>query len=131
MVSDSVTPWTVAHQASLSMGFLRLEYWSEFLYLSPEDLPDPGTEPVSPPLAEFGLSTAEPPGKPSCSIGLPNFSFIQNENASLAHQPSLFYDFFPDISVLIFFFDYKTRFSVSKVRNHKCYIPKFSMYLYL
>ena len=28
VVSDSVTPWTAAHQASLSMGFSRQEYWS-------------------------------------------------------------------------------------------------------
>ena len=69
MVSDSVTPRTAAHQASLSMGFPRQEYWSEFLFPSPEDLPDPGTEPVSPALVGFGLFTAGPPGKPPCSIG--------------------------------------------------------------
>ena len=36
------TPWTVAHQAPLSMGFLRQEYWSGLPFLSPGDLPDPG-----------------------------------------------------------------------------------------
>ena len=30
VVSDSATPWTVAHQVSLSMGFSRQEYWSTF-----------------------------------------------------------------------------------------------------
>ena len=40
------TPWTVAHQVPLSMGFSRQEYWSG-LPLPPEDLPDPGIEPVS------------------------------------------------------------------------------------
>ena len=48
-VSDSfVTPWTVAHQAPLSMGFPRQEYWSE-LWSPPGDPPDPGTEPMFPP----------------------------------------------------------------------------------
>ena len=62
MVSDFVTPWTVAHQASLSMGFPRQQYWTEFLFPSPEDLPDPGTELASPSLAEFGLFATESPG---------------------------------------------------------------------
>ena len=38
------TLWTVAHQAPLSMGFLRQEYWSELPFPSPEDLPNPGIE---------------------------------------------------------------------------------------
>ena len=37
-------PWTVAHQAPLSMGFSRQEYWSGLPFPSPEDLPDPGIE---------------------------------------------------------------------------------------
>ena len=40
----------VAHQAPLSMGFPRQEYWSGLPFLSPEDLPDPGTELGSPAL---------------------------------------------------------------------------------
>ena len=36
------TPWTVACQAPLSVGFLRQEYWSGLLFPSPEDLPNPG-----------------------------------------------------------------------------------------
>ena len=56
-------PWTVAHQASLSMGFPRREYWSELPGPSPGDLPDPGIEPVSPALAS-GFFPAESPGKP-------------------------------------------------------------------
>ena len=40
--------WTVARQAPLSMGFSRQEYWSGLPFLSPRDLPDPGTEPMSP-----------------------------------------------------------------------------------
>ena len=38
-------PMTVAHQASLSMGFPRQEYWSGLSFPSPGDLPDPGIEP--------------------------------------------------------------------------------------
>ena len=40
-------PWTVAHQAPLSTGFPRQEYWSGLPFPSPEDLPDPGIEPTS------------------------------------------------------------------------------------
>ena len=57
-----VTPWTVACQVPLSMGFLRQEYWSELPFPSLEDLPDPGIEPASPALA--GGFFAEPPRKP-------------------------------------------------------------------
>ena len=39
------TPWTVAGQAPLSMGFSRQEYWSGLPFPSPGDLPNPGTEP--------------------------------------------------------------------------------------
>ena len=42
-----VTPWTVAHQAPLSMGFSRQEYWSGLPCLPPGDLSDPGIELVS------------------------------------------------------------------------------------
>ena len=41
-----VTPWTVAYQAPMSIGFSRQEYWSGLPFPSP-DLPDPGTEPRS------------------------------------------------------------------------------------
>ena len=39
-----MTPWTVAYQASLSIGFSRQEYWSGFLFPSPGDIPNPGIE---------------------------------------------------------------------------------------
>ena len=41
------TPWTIANQALLSMGFSRQEYWSVFPWSPPGDLPNPGIEPVS------------------------------------------------------------------------------------
>ena len=56
-----VTPWTVAYQASPSMGFSRQEHWSGLPFLSPGDLPDPGIEPGSLALEADAL-TSEPPG---------------------------------------------------------------------
>ena len=53
------TPWTVAHQASPSIGFSRQEYWSGLPVPSPGDLPDPGIEPRSPALRAEAL-TSEP-----------------------------------------------------------------------
>ena len=46
-VRFSVTPWTVALQAPLSMGFSRCEYWSGLPCPPPGDLPDPGIKLVS------------------------------------------------------------------------------------
>ena len=43
-----VTPWTAPHQAPLSMGFFRQEYWSGLPCPPPGDLPDPEIEPISP-----------------------------------------------------------------------------------
>ena len=45
-----VTPWAVAYQAPLSMGFSRQEYWSGLPFPTPGDLPDPEIEPRSPTL---------------------------------------------------------------------------------
>ena len=42
-----MTPWTIAHQAPLSMEFSRQEYWSGLPFPIPGDLPDPGIEPTS------------------------------------------------------------------------------------
>ena len=44
---DSATPWTVARQAPVSMGFFRQEYWSGLPFPSPGDLLNPGIEPTS------------------------------------------------------------------------------------
>ena len=56
------TPWTLADQAPLSMGFSRQGYWSGLPFPSPRDLPNPGMESPSPALAGEFLTT-EPPGK--------------------------------------------------------------------
>ena len=58
-----VTKWTVAYQASPSMGFSRQEYWSGLPLPSPGDLPDPGIALRSPALRADTLPS-EPPGKP-------------------------------------------------------------------
>ena len=60
------TPWIVALQAPLSMGFSRQDYWSGLPSPPPGDFPSPGTEPVSPavPVLSGRFSTTEPPGKP-------------------------------------------------------------------
>ena len=52
------TPWTVACQDSLFMGFPRQGYWSGLPFPAPGNLPDPGIEPASP------FATTETPGKP-------------------------------------------------------------------
>ena len=62
------TPWTVAHQVPLSLGFPRQEYWSGLPLPSPRDLPDPGIEPMSPALAD-GFFTNRAPGKPFPKAG--------------------------------------------------------------
>ena len=61
--------WTVAHQAPLSMGFSRQEYWSGLPFPSPGDLPDPGIEPMSPAL-QADAKTSEPPGEPAIAIAI-------------------------------------------------------------
>ena len=70
-----MTPLTVAHQAPLSIGFSRQEYWSEFPFPSPGDLPDPGIEPRSPALQADSLP-ADPPGKPK-NTGMGSLSLLQ------------------------------------------------------
>ena len=63
------TSWTVSYQSPPSMGFSRQEYWSGLPFPSPEDLPNPGIEPVSPnyqasPALAGRFFTTEPSGKP-------------------------------------------------------------------
>ena len=63
MASSFVILWTVVHQAPLSMGFSRQEYWSGLPFPSPGYLPDPGIEPLSLALTSsfFITSTWEAP----------------------------------------------------------------------
>ena len=55
MSNTFVTPWTIACQAPLSMGFPRQEYWIGLPFPSQGDLPDPGIKPKSPALQEDSL----------------------------------------------------------------------------
>ena len=73
-------PWTVAHQAPLSIGFPKQEYWSGLPFPPPGDLPDPVMEPVSPALA-CGFFITEPSGKPQIL-----FSFYQTNNLLIISQ---------------------------------------------
>ena len=59
-----MTPWTVAHQAPLSMEFSRQKYWSGWPFPSPGDLSNPGMELKSPALQAYS-SPSEPPRKPN------------------------------------------------------------------
>ena len=62
-VQLSATPWTVARQAPLSVGFSRQEYWSGWPFPSPGDLPNPGVEAtslMSPALTGGFFSTGKP-----------------------------------------------------------------------
>ena len=71
-------PWTVAHQAPLSMEFLRQEDWSGLPFPSPGNLPNPGIEPQSPAVQVVSaftgrFFTTEPPGKPRMYPLIPSF----------------------------------------------------------
>ena len=72
----SATPWTIAHQAPLFMGFSRQDYRSGLPFPPPGDLPNPGIKPeslASPALAG-GFFTTAPPGNPNQNIpGLKTF----------------------------------------------------------
>ena len=67
------TPWNVAYQAPLSMGFSRQEYCSGLLFPSPGDLPDSGIEPGSPALQADALPS-ELPGKPQYILNAYNLT---------------------------------------------------------
>jgi len=66
VMTDSATPWTVACQAPLAMGFSRQEYWSGLPFPPSGDLPNPGIEPESLCLLHWqvGSLLLAPPGKP-------------------------------------------------------------------
>ena len=68
-MSNSAIPRTVAHQAPLSMGFARQEYWSGLSFLIPGDLLNLEVESSSPALAG-GFVTTEPSGNPCMAESL-------------------------------------------------------------
>ena len=69
------TPWTIALQAPLSMGFSRQKYWSGLPCPPPGDLPNPGIKPRSPSLRADSLPS-EPPGKPK-NTGVGSLPLLQ------------------------------------------------------
>ena len=83
------TPRTVVHQALLSMGFSRQEYWSGLPSPSPGGLPDPGIEPVSPafPSLAGGFFTTEPLGSPLATILVVKYKHLsQTGNSHFSHS---------------------------------------------
>ena len=89
------TLWTAAHQAPLSMGFSRQEYWSGWPRPPPGDPPDPGIEPTSPTLwADFLPS--EPPGKPNYQ-GSPGGGLLVFKQPQSSLSSSLTYTPFHDL----------------------------------
>ena len=65
------TPWTVAHQAPLSIGFPKQEYWSGLPFPSPEDLPDPRIKPAFPSWQLSSLPLSPDSKESACSAGDP------------------------------------------------------------
>ena len=88
VISDFVTPWSVAHQAPLSIGFPRQEYWSGLHFPPPRDLSYPGIKPEwaalagdSLPLSHQGSLKIKVSKTKDCvrwtqSLLVPLFSFI-------------------------------------------------------
>ena len=73
------TPWTVASQAPLFMGFLGQEYWSGWPFHPPGNLPDPNIEPTSISCVSCiagGFFTAEPSGKECISHEYLKISYV-------------------------------------------------------
>ena len=75
MPDSFVTPWTVACQVPMSMGFPRQEYWSDLPVPSLVDLPGPRIKSASSALAG-GFFTTEPSGKPRGKLIQNNKGYI-------------------------------------------------------
>ena len=86
-----VTPWTVAHQAPLSMGFSRQGYWSGLPCPPPGDLPDPEIEPA---LAGRFFNIPWPGIKPESSA-LEAWSFNHRTTRKVPNLPLYFGFYFP------------------------------------
>ena len=82
VVPDSATPWTVAHQAPLSMGFSRQDYWSGLPCSSPRDLPHPHLLCIL--HCRWILHPLSHLGSPSLDIGALN----PGQSSSRTHTPT-------------------------------------------
>ena len=80
------TPWTVAYQASLSMGFSRQEDWSGLPLPSPGDLPDPGVEP-RPPALQAEVLPSEPPGSHTGGMQTPARKEVKSGSDCILTRP--------------------------------------------
>ena len=89
------TPWTAAHQAPLSMGFSRQEYWRGWPFPSPGNLAQPGTERGSPILQADSLPTISQSLLKFMSIDL----VIPSNHSILCCPPCLLPSIFPRIRV--------------------------------
>ena len=102
-MSDSfVTPWTVACQAPLSMGFSRQEYWSRLPFPSLGHLPNSGIKPTSltSPVLAAGFFTTAPPGKHplGSSLGLLQQNTIDGHVCKEPENTNLKIHMYPYIS---------------------------------
>ena len=84
------TPWIVAHQVPLSMGFSRQEYWTVLIFPPPGDLPNPGIKLKSPLFSALAVRffTTEPLGKPIAIHSLPKLLKKKQKNM---YSSSVFY----------------------------------------
>jgi len=85
MSHSFVTPWTVAHQAPLSIGFPKQGYRSGLPFPSPGHLPDPEIKHMSPALAGRFITT-ELPGKAHISFYLLSKCFFKNVPTTLRYN---------------------------------------------
>ena len=83
-----MTPWIVARQASLTVGFPQQEYWRGLPFPSPGDLPDSGIEPAS---SAFQADYTEPPAMP-CKNDL-----IYNQGTEMREQGIILFDLSWDV----------------------------------
>ena len=101
VMSDSLPPHTIVHQAPLSMGFSRQEYWSGLPFPSPGHLPNPWIKPGSPALRADSLPS-EPPGKTLLHL---TTSLYKADSHSTVLRPHNFFIHHPsmDVGVLLLF----------------------------
>ena len=102
-----MTPWTVAHQAPVSMGFSRQEYQSGLPVPSPGDLPDPGIEPASPvnPSHVDSLRLSHQGNPHAGSLTTITMHYLTDlESLQVWSFVFLFFFGFPQGNMLIFFF---------------------------
>ena len=77
-----MTLWTVAHQASLSMGFSRQEYWRRLPCPAPGDLPHPGIEPASPVDPALRVDSLPLSAREAWDLAYKTFQLLSSENTT-------------------------------------------------